>query len=1033
LVLPLFAITLFTSAFLLFLVQPIIGALILPKLGGTPQVWNTCMVFFQTVLLAGYAYTHASSTWLPTRRQVIVHCILLLLPLLVLIVLPLHGPFDISQFIPPWGANPIPATLLLLIVVVGLPFFVVATSAPLLQKWFASTGHPSAQDPYFLYAASNLGSMLGLLSYPLVVEPLTRLHATEHFDLLTQPWLWTAGYVILLVLFYACAAVVFRSPQSVQLAGAGKVSRPAEDTATAPPAEQPAAAPATQATAVAAAPVVTAKSTAIKKGSKQGKRRQQSFAPRDTGPKEPAPAPALITKPASDAVTPGRRLRWVALAAVPSSLMLGVITFVSTDISAMPLFWVLPLSLYLLSFILVFLRWPEPWVGSPHRLVMMIQPFSLLLLVYINLIHMDPDKFLLTMGIILLTFFLTALACHGELAKDRPSTKHLTEFYLWMSVGGMVGGMFNALVAPILFKYVWEFSLCLMVAGLVLPRTKRGGWIDNLLIDKSKASTTSRPAARGVVRKSVESEPANQIHTFLDIALPIGVLILAILLLFMSDAFSGMLQKIGRGINLPQDWLVTRDGHAGPFITSGTNVLTILVPLVIVVLFAGRPLRYGLGIGAVLLASGIYAWASDRGVVLADRSYFSIIRVEKRTDRFGTYTTLMHATTNHGMNFQDPKELRRLATTYYHRASPVGYVMDKMDWFPRRDVKGNILRSLPSELVGVTADAEKTDPDKSDPTKWRRQFIVQYPSDARMPASLVGLATAPLGVGNLPYAQLAGVWSEPAYATIGLGTGTMAVYAHPYQHMDFYEIDRHIRALSVPANPNQDPFFTNVRMALDRGVDLHVLMGDARLRMDQPWISYPPESQTANWGKADWEKWNAERWEKTGGPDHFYTAIIVDAFSSDAIPVHLITREAFKLYFDKLTEKGILCMHTSNRYLNLVRVCTDLANDMGYAWKRGHTQEDRDDPGHFSSEWVMIARKPEYLAEDAPRPSMLDPNETIKPHWDGLVEKNDLNEADANRRVWSIPQPSPDGAYIWSDDHHNMLSVFRPFMRRGDD
>jgi hypothetical protein len=210
-------------------------------------------------------------------------------------------------------------------------------------------------------------------------------------------------------------------------------------------------------------------------------------------------------------------------------------------------------------------------------------------------------------------------------------------------------------------------------------------------------------------------------------------------------------------------------------------------------------------------------------------------------------------------------------------------------------------------------------------------------------------------------------------------------------------------------------------MAMDRGVELHILMGDARLRMAQPWMPIPDDSVTKNWKADDWKLWSADRWEKTGGPDHFYTALIVDAFSSDAIPIHLITKEAFQLYFSKLSEKGILCMHTSNRYVDLVRVCGDLATDLGYAWKRGHTEQDENDPGHFSSEWVMIARKPEYLEPDSPRPDPFNPGGVIQPHWAGCVNPQDWG----NNTYWR------SGSYVWTDDHHNMLSVFRPLLGRG--
>src|SRR5438552_1206245 len=172
----LFAITLFLSSSLLFLVQPMIAKMVLPLLGGTPAVWNTCMVFFQAALLAGYAYAHALTTRFSVRRQLLLHMVVLALPILVL-------PIGIGNWVPPYESNPILWLLALLCVSVGLPFFVLSTSAPLLQKWFASTGHKAGRDPYFLYAASNLGSMLALLSYPILVEPGLPLKANARLFL----------------------------------------------------------------------------------------------------------------------------------------------------------------------------------------------------------------------------------------------------------------------------------------------------------------------------------------------------------------------------------------------------------------------------------------------------------------------------------------------------------------------------------------------------------------------------------------------------------------------------------------------------------------------------------------------------------------------------------------------------------------------------------------------------------------------------------------------------------------------------------
>src|SRR5438094_659248 len=264
----LLAITLFLSSSLLFLVQPMIAKMVLPRLGGTPAVWNTCMVFFQAALLAGYTYAHLTTSWFGVRRQAGLHLILLAAPLLVL-------PITVNEsWVPPGDANPIPWLLGLLLVSVGLPFFVVSTSAPLLQKWFASTGHPSAQDPYFLYGASNLGSMLALLSYPTLIEPHLSLAARTW---LSQSWLWAMGYGLLVILTFVCALLMWRS-----LASAGFLKA---DPKTAGRKPQKGATPSAADAALA--------------------------------------APSILT-----------RLRWVALALVPSSLMLGVTTYLSTDIAS---------------------------------------------------------------------------------------------------------------------------------------------------------------------------------------------------------------------------------------------------------------------------------------------------------------------------------------------------------------------------------------------------------------------------------------------------------------------------------------------------------------------------------------------------------------------------------------------------------------------------------------------------------------------------------------------------------------------------
>ncbi len=455
--LPFFSLTLFVSAALLFFVQPMIGKMILPVLGGTPAVWNTCMVFFQAMLLIGYAYTHTLSITQPRRRQLIVQSVLLLLPLLVL-------PFALGERTPPTSENPVFWLLWVLLGMVGLPFFVVATSAPLLQKWFATTGHAASKDPYFLYGASNLGSMLGLLLYPAFIEPV--------WDVPEQAIVWTAGYVVLIACVVGCALLVARTAEPAPVV----VQVPA-DAAPPRPAPEP-----VLATAVTTSPATIGT-----------RRRGLRLGATATAPAAAKSVPASVRKepptrslwqtllwtlfakdeqpPArpTDDITTSRRIRWVLLAAVPSSLMLGVTTYMTTDIAAVPLFWVVPLALYLLTFILVFARWPVVWTETPHTVVLYLQPCFLLFLV----LRMVGQISVPTWGdfaLHLAAFFFTTLLCHGELAKDRPSTRHLTEFYLWMSVGGVCGGLFNALFAPKFLPYgILEYPLAMVVACLLRP------------------------------------------------------------------------------------------------------------------------------------------------------------------------------------------------------------------------------------------------------------------------------------------------------------------------------------------------------------------------------------------------------------------------------------------------------------------------------------------------------------------------------------------------------------------------------------
>lgn len=378
----LFAGTLFVSASLMFVLQPLFGKLMLPLLGGSPAVWNTCMVFYQMLLFLGYLYAHYISTRLNHTRQIQVHAVIVLISL---IALPVALP---ESMVPPTDSNPTLWLVWTLFVSIGLPFFVISTTSPLIQKWFSHVGHHTSHDPYYLYAASNIGSLLALLSYPFIIEP--------NVGLSTQQSTWSVAYIGLIGLIAACGWFFIHYYQQ-------QADIDSEE--------------------------------------------QENL----------VSEPTIVTK-----------LYWLALAFVPSSLLLGLTNFVSTDIAAVPLLWIIPLTLYLLSFVLVFSRWAK----GIHRVSLYLQPIVLLPFIAYSFINPAILPYWLDLTLHLSAFFLATMVCHGELAKHRPHTAYLTLYYLIMSFAGMLGGMFNTFVAPFVFQGIYEYPIMIVAALLLRPAVK---------------------------------------------------------------------------------------------------------------------------------------------------------------------------------------------------------------------------------------------------------------------------------------------------------------------------------------------------------------------------------------------------------------------------------------------------------------------------------------------------------------------------------------------------------------------------------
>jgi hypothetical protein len=526
-ILMLFAFTVFLSAFLLFLLEPMIAKMSLPVLGGTPMVWNTCVVFFQATLVAGYAYAHGTTLWLTRRRYALAYSAIVALPLLV-VPFALRGAAN-----PPRDGHPILWLLGVLVRSVGLPFFALSINASALQKLFATSGDRDGRDPYFLYAASNAGSLLALLAYPTLVEPALSLGM--------QASLWAAGYAVLVVFALGCAAAAtwLKTPESE---------------------------------------LVTA-------------------------------TPSAKERERASAIAWPRRLRWMALACIPSSLMLAVTSYLTTDIAAVPLMWIVPLALYLSTFIVAFGSRAESW----HALADRRLPLPIVALVVFMIVHVTGPGWIIV-PVHLVAFGLAALLCHCELARDRPSPAHLTEFYFWISIGGMLGGIFNTLVAPVLFNSILEYPIALVAVCLL-----RRGW----------------SGANGRTSLAIG-----------DVAMPIAIAA-------GTAAFVVIVHRMG-----------------------GSPRLAMFVPAIAVFSQAKRARRFAFAVAALFLTGIVMADANADGTVLhRERTFFGVYRVS--IDAEGRYRSLFHGTTLHGLQALDPARAGE-SLTYFHRTGPFGQLFEAL-------------------------------------------------------------------------------------------------------------------------------------------------------------------------------------------------------------------------------------------------------------------------------------------------------------------------------------------------------------------
>jgi len=517
----LFVLTILVGSFLLFLVQPMVARMVLPKLGGAPAVWNSAMLVYQALLLGGYAYAH----WLgrfTVRRQAIIHLALFLVAALWL-------PIGIAEIAPPGPGQEALWVPLLLLASIGPVFFVVSAQAPLMQRWFAADAR--AGDPYYLYAASNLGSFAGLISYPALVEPTMPLAA--------QSWGWTVGYAALVLLVGGVAAARWHGAAESHVAATSE------------------------------------------------------------------PRPTLR-----------RQLHWLLIAAVPSGLMLSTTTHLTTDIVAMPLLWVLPLGLYLLSFVIAFST-----MERPTQVITLLAPVVLLSVGGLGLLSSGGGSMMVALASLAM-LFIVATALHGYLYHLRPAPQHLTLFYLIMSAGGVLGGLFAALFAPLLFDWVYEHPLLILAAAMLLPLPALFPWDKWLGLEVK----TTRVVA---------------------------------VLLVVIAAFASW--------HMVANWTGRLDGTV-----AGWGIAIFVVGMLVI------GWRWAFVPVLALLMIGVGGWDTIQESFTGARvrSYFGVYTV---TDYpASNQRRLAHGTTLHGLQRTDAAH-RRDPTTYYGHQSGVGLTLDKAE------------------------------------------------------------------------------------------------------------------------------------------------------------------------------------------------------------------------------------------------------------------------------------------------------------------------------------------------------------------
>ncbi len=748
------ALTILLSSFLLFLVQPIIAKQILPWFGGSAGVWTICLVFFQLVLLLGYTYAH----WLTRRRadsrQFVLHILLLLVSCLTLPIIP--APF----WKPGHDTEPALQILGLLAATVGLPYFLLASTAPLLQRWLSDATNSSIQvrSIYRLFALSNLGSLVGLLSYPFAIEPFATVHV--------QAWVWSCAYALFVVCLVSYVYRRWRRPDVYHLQALS-----------------------------GAAP-------------------------------EAAPSPVLYAY-------------WIGCAALGSALLLSVTNQITQNVASIPFLWIVPLSIYLLSFVICFEgRSGRGWYQRRYWITpAMLATAAMAWALSANQANLS---IYLALPVYAVGILLGCVMCHGELARSKPNPEYLTHFYLSLAAGGALGGLLVGLVAPQVFNSYWEMPLALVaLAGLgvygcseemrLLPRTS---WTANCII---------------------------------------AALATALILLLLGALPSAL-------DPYPLQWAKIVKGDA----RWGCAALLVMSALLLQKYRLSRAVAL-----TALLCTLTFDWgyyhSLSTGTELVVRNFYGALRVEGSSAGAWHIRTLAHGVVVHGTQIMEPP-LSEMPTTYYGESSGIG-----------------------------------------------RTILIEH-----------------ISVGSL------------RIGSIGLGAGTLAVYARPGDLFRVYELNPAV----VDIAQNQ---FTYLK---DSKARIELVLGDARLSLER-------EIAQGAFNR----------------PEQRFDILSVDAFSGDAIPVHLLTREAFASYARLITPDGVIAFHLSNRYLDLAPVVGQIARDAGF-------------------QAVLVADRPSAIG-------LLSPSD-----W-ALVTRSTTFLQQPEITAYSTPIVPRSGLPVWTDQFSNLFQILK--------